>query len=271
MIGIEVGDIDATTLGITVPVSVRNGGNAIAINVKIDAEIILKCSVIEANTSIPAYFQPISVPYMFNDMSHIENKVYFGPACLDALKQDIAMCSRRLELATYLMTNASKLSFKWTKGLITTKQRIALAWKFIILKLEGILRLQTSSFGGQRTWHHMETFAWDPEIQIIAYYRNHLNQYFKSSFRSFITMPSAHISCLTTASENTGATDVSSLCEDEYEKIVVLAPPPLHPQKYSVDVLSEEEAQEEIMMRDLTREIGGSCIPCVNTAPWLRS
>jgi len=266
-IGIEVGDISTSTNGIELPVSIMNGGNAVAIDVRIDADVILKCALIEGYSMIPSFFQPISVPFMFNDNSQLEKKIYFGPSCLDALRQDIEMCTRRSGLASQLMTHASELSLRSTKGVISTRDRIRLARKLVVPRLQRIFRLRSSGYTGTRIWHHMETFIWDPEIQVVVYYRNHVGQFFRSSFSSFITIPDIS---KTSESEDqpVAATDAYSLCEAESDRIIIVASPPIHQQKFSVDAFSEQEIKAEIFDRDYRRGIGGSCVPCVSQTPW---
>jgi len=164
--------IDIATAGISpvfgdgrrnlgVKLRINNVGNSAAIEVLVDAAVILQFAKIEGYDIGVAVsrFHPACIPFI--EAGHVVDEkderlfgINFGNRCIDALVDDINKC--------------------WDTE----------RWK------EVLKEAQRGERPFARNWMEaFEMLAQPPRLRIVAYYRNHLEQYFKSAFETTIDLP----------------------------------------------------------------------------------
>lgn len=223
-VGINVTEIEMQERYIRVKTSIRNGGNAPAIDVRADAEIALQVVNIQGESNVPAHFPSNHIPYITDDNEETTIDFLFGPITVDAVKQDIARA----------------LEFGPTKPI---PKRLP----------DGI-------------WQRVGFVMIRPELRIIIFYRNHLKQYFQSVYKANITIKSV------------GRMGEPMLSKDEMtnpcvllgtNKVEIWGNPPIFDEDFTAEPVAELDVRRQLESRDMNRDIGGFCMPCIDTMPIL--
>jgi len=135
-----------------------NVGNAAAIEVRVDAVVTLRHVDIEGEDVIPARFKAATIPFIeaskfFTDSPEKHLGINFGNKCIWAIVDDMKVCwddDRWVRVAGEVIQSGSRpRNFE-----------------------EGF-----------------ELLAKQPMLTVVAYYRNHIGQFFKSTYRIMLNIP----------------------------------------------------------------------------------
>lgn len=113
-------------------------------------------------------------------------------------------------------------------------------------------------------WQKVERVILRPKIKVFVYYRNHLGQYFQSTYVAPITITNVDkMGTMITQPEE--LTDPCKLLTRS--AISIWSNPPLFYEHFNSEPVEKYLIDYELEARDLRRDIGGFCMPCLDMMP----